>query len=197
MTLTSAFGFDEETKKQADEAEALIRQGDLGGAEAIYLEVLDKKPGSLLALSNLGVVYYRQGRMLKAINTLEKAVEIAPTDGFSYRTLGMAYLKANELDLAVKALQQAIKLNRQDAKAHNFMAIVATKKGWWKTAESESRRAIELQDDYADAYFNLAVIYSSQSPPRKVLAIKAYRDAVKRGAKRSEELEQTLGITIP
>jgi len=181
------------SREEAMTLEKLI-DGNLDEAEQAYLAVLEEHPGSLLALSNLGVVYYRKNEIFAAIRMLSKAVKIAPKDGFSHRTLGMCYLKADELDLAITSLEMAIKLNTSDFMAHNFMGIVATKKGWWKTAETECRRALELNKDYMDAYFNLAVVYSSQDPPRKVLGARAYREAVALGAERSAELEQTLGV---
>ncbi|MEM6884282.1 MAG: tetratricopeptide repeat protein [Verrucomicrobiota bacterium] len=182
------------SREQAITLEQLIVEGKLDEAEQAYLAVLEEHPGSLLALSNLGVVYYRKGEIFDAIRILSKAVRIAPKDGFSHRTLGMCYLKVDELDLAITSLEEAIKLNPSDFMAHNFMGIVATKKGWWKTAETECRRAIELNKDYMDAYFNLAVVYSSQEPPRKVLGARAYREAVALGAERSAELEKKLGV---
>jgi Flp pilus assembly protein TadD len=182
------------TPEVARHAETLIAEGKLSQAETLYLEILAEQPGSLVALSNLGVVYYRQNRILDAIQVLSRAVKLVPTDGFSHRTLGMCYLKADELDLAVKSLDLAIKLNPRDALAHNFMGILATKKNWWETAEKECRRAIELDPDYADAYFNLAVIYSLQKPPRKVLGRKAYRSAIALGAERSAAVEDKLEV---
>ena len=182
------------TRQEARAAEQLIVDGKFMEAEARYQEVLDQHPGSILALSNLGVVYYRMGRILEAIHYLEKAVRLVPTDGFSHRTLGMCYLKADELTLAIKHLERAIKLNPQDSRAHNFMGIVASKKGWWQAAEEECKRAIELDPEYADAYFNLAVIYSSQDPPRKALGTNAYRKAAQLGAPPSAQIEKKLGI---
>ncbi len=182
------------SRETAQQAEQLILEGKLVEAEAFYLGMLEKDPGSLLALSNLGVVYYRQNELLQAIKVLSQAVKLVPTDGFSHRTLGMCYLKADELDLAITSLETAIKINPRDARAHNFMGIIATKKGWWSTAQSECRRAIELDKDYADAHFNLAIVYSLQDPPRKVLGAKAYRDAIALGAERNEALERKLGV---
>lgn len=184
------------TQQEAKAAEQLIVEGKLEEAERVYLNVLEEHPGSLLALSNLGVVYYRKNEILDAIRVLSKAVKLVPTDGFSHRTLGMCYLKADELDLAIISLERAIQLNPSDYRAHNFMGIVATKKGWWQTAETECRRAIELNRDYADAHFNLAIVYSLQEPPRKVLGAKAYRDAIRLGADRSDELEAKLGVNF-
>lgn len=174
--------------------EQLIIDGKLDQAELAYQAVLEEHPGSLLALSNLGVVYYQKNEIFEAIRVLSRAVKIAPKDGFSHRTLGMCYLKVDELDLAITSLEMAIKLNATDYRAHNFMGIVATKKGWWKTAEAECRRAIELNKDYADAYFNLAVVYSLQDPPRKVLGARAYREAIALGAERADKLEKKLGV---
>jgi len=182
------------SREQAMQLEQLIIEGKLDEAEQAYRAVLEEHPSSLLALSNLGVVYYQKNKFLDAIGVLSRAVKIAPKDGFSHRTLGMSYLKADELDLAITSLETAIKLNPSDYQAHNYMGIVATQKGWWKTAESECRRAIELNRDYTDAYFNLAVVYSLQDPVRKVLGARAYREAIALGAERSDPLEAKLGV---
>src|SRR5260370_1143877 len=60
-------------------------------AEKIYQEILTKTPHNLYSLSNLGVVYFRSGKLKAAELTLKKTVALSPKDEFTHTTLRIAY----------------------------------------------------------------------------------------------------------
>jgi predicted Zn-dependent protease len=57
--------------------------GKYRSAEKLYQEILTKTPNNLYSLSNLGVLYFRTGKLKAAELTLKKAVAIAPKDEFA------------------------------------------------------------------------------------------------------------------
>src|SRR5207245_1805920 len=59
-------------------------KGKYRTAEKIYQEILTKTPNNLYSLSNLGVVYFRTGKLKAAELTLKKAVALSPKDEFTH-----------------------------------------------------------------------------------------------------------------
>ena len=60
-------------------------------------EILTKSPNNLYALSNLGAVYFRTGRLKAAELTLKKAVILSPKDEFSRTDARDRLLPAGEV----------------------------------------------------------------------------------------------------
>src|SRR5262249_13300507 len=66
-----------------------VEQGKYPTAEKQYQTILTADPKNLDALSNLGVVYFRTGKIRSAESMLKKAMAIAPNDDFVLTTLGI------------------------------------------------------------------------------------------------------------
>ncbi len=148
----------DELQEIAVAARKNVEQGKYRTAEKQYQTVLAKDPNNLDALSNLGVVYFRNGKIGSAESTLKKALTIAPNDDFVLSTLGIVHYRQSRFDEALKELRKAIELNPNSATAHNYLGITASQKGRQQEAEKEMLQAVAQDPDYADAHFNLAVI---------------------------------------
>ena len=146
----------------------------------------------MVALSNLGVIYYQQSRLDEAEDLLRKAVAASPGDSQAHAVLGVIYFRKAHTEDAYSELTRAVALNPRNAEAHNYLGIVMSEKGWATAAEQEVRRASELKPEYADAHFNLAVIYSREKTPRLELARYHYQKARDLGAERDSSLETAL-----
>ncbi len=82
-------------------------------AEEYYLQALEIEPYFPVALRGLGRTYTRVGRDEKAVETLEKAVEMStgPAKGEAYFLLGKAYMGKGETLKAREALIKAVEFN--------------------------------------------------------------------------------------
>ena len=176
----------------ASDAKRFFAKGDLDGAAAKYEQILKTEPGSVFALSNLGVIRFRQERVEEAEKALQGALAADPQDAFSLSVLGIVHYRQGRYDDAVSALTRAISINPSNHETHNYLGITYSQKGYQEAAEKELLKAIELKPDYADAHFNLAVVYASQNPPSVELARKHYRRAVELGMQKDPELEKLL-----
>ncbi|MBI4025360.1 MAG: tetratricopeptide repeat protein [Verrucomicrobia bacterium] len=176
----------------AAEAKALFIKSDIAGAAAKYEQILQNAPDNLVALSNLGVIRFRQGQLPEAEKALKAALAIEQQDAFSLSVLGIVFFKQNRLDEAVGALTQAIAINSSNHETHNYLGITYSSKGYQEAAEKELIKAVELKPDYADAHFNLAVVYASQTPPSVELARKHYKKSLELGMDKDPELEKLL-----
>lgn len=176
----------------ASDAKRLFAKGDLDGAATKYEQILKTEPGSVFALSNLGVIRFRQERVEEAEKALQGALAADPQDAFSLSVLGIVHYRQGRYDDAVSVLTRAVSINPNNHETHNYLGITYSQKGYQEAAEKELLKAIELKPDYADAHFNLAVVYASQNPPSVELARKHYRRAVELGMQKDPELEKLL-----
>jgi tetratricopeptide (TPR) repeat protein len=176
----------------ASEARSLFEKNDIEGAAAKYEKILETEANSVFALSNLGVIRFRQERLQEAEKLLRKALSLAPKDGFSMSVLGIVLYQERKYDDAVSILTQAVAMDPKNAEPHNYLGIAYSQKGYQEAAEKELLKAVEIKPDYADAHFNLAVIFASQDPPSIELARKHYKKAVACGMKKDPELEKLL-----
>jgi tetratricopeptide (TPR) repeat protein len=73
-----------------------LQAGRYAEAEAAFNQVLQREPNNLGALGNLGVLYNRQNRPLKAVDTYRRALRLAPNEPGLSLNLGLAYLKLDD-----------------------------------------------------------------------------------------------------
>jgi tetratricopeptide (TPR) repeat protein len=176
----------------AREAKDYFDRGNYREAEKCYDKILAKAPNNLYALSNLGVVRFRNGKLKLAEESFKKAIAVAPEDAFSHCTLGIIYYGQGKYDEAVEVLTKTLSIQPKNATAHNYLGITASQKGWQDAARKELDTAISLDPGYADAYFNLAVVCATQQPPDKEGAQKNYKQAIELGAEADSALEQLI-----
>jgi Flp pilus assembly protein TadD len=176
----------------AGDAKRMFSKGDLNGAAAKYEMIVKNDPKNIFALSNLGVIRFRQDRIQEAEKALRQALALDPQDAFSLSVLGIVHYKNNKFDEAISTLTRAISINPNNPETHNYLGITYSQKGYQEAAEKELMKAIELQPDYPDAHFNLAVVLTSQTPPSTELAKKHYKKAVELGITKDAEFEKLL-----
>jgi Flp pilus assembly protein TadD len=169
-----------------------LQQGNYKAAEKQYQQILAEDPNNVDALSNLGVLYYRNAKLPFAESTLKKAVAIAPGNDFLLTTLGVVQYRQSKFDDAIAELTKAVAINPNNATAHNYLGIAASQKGRQKEAEKEILQALANDPDDADAHFNLAVILITTQPASKELAREHYARATQLGTKPSPSLEKLL-----
>ncbi|MDD2706647.1 MAG: tetratricopeptide repeat protein [Verrucomicrobiae bacterium] len=181
-----------ESATLANEAKALFLRNDIQGAAGKYEKILQIEPRNVFALSNLGVIRFRQERLAEGEKLLREALTMAPKDAFSLSVLGIVLYQEQKYDEAVSVLTQAVAVDAQNPEPHNYLGIAYSQKGYQEAAEKELLKAIELKPNYSDAHFNLAVVYASQNPPSIELARKHYKKATSLGMAKDPELEKLL-----
>ena len=84
---------------------------NLDESEKLIKKALKLKPEDGYITDSLGWVYFKKGRIDKAISILEKAVLLAPKDSTIAEHLGDAYLKNNEYEHARQLFEKALELD--------------------------------------------------------------------------------------
>jgi tetratricopeptide (TPR) repeat protein len=112
-------------------AEATLVEQNLN-REAIYLfhakkfqqalekfsEIVEKYPQSSSAHTNLGMTYFRFGKLDEAKKQLLIAVQLNPNDVISYNDLGVVSLKSGDFFMAVSYFEKSIKLSPSFPDSH-------------------------------------------------------------------------------
>jgi predicted Zn-dependent protease len=101
-----------------------FEQGDYSGAEKLYEQILTMHPDNLYALSNLGIVRMRSGKLKPAEDALKRAVAIAPGDAFSHCTLGIVYYVEGLPDRAMAELKRTLAIDPKNSAAREYISTI-------------------------------------------------------------------------
>lgn len=127
-------------------------------AEVLWLDTIRKNPDSMLAHTNLGSIYGRQGKFDEAVSELNKALQINPEYSNAYNDLGMVFQKQGNIDKAISCYQRALLITPEDAPAHNNLGNAFQLKGDFKQAMHHYSEAIRIKPNYATAHYNLGYL---------------------------------------
>jgi protein O-GlcNAc transferase len=160
-----------------EQAAQLHAQGRLPEAEALYRQVLARRPSHGQAMFGLGTVAHQYGKNDVAVEILRQAAALVPTSSL-FNNLGEAYRALGRVYDACDAYRRAIALNPQDAMPYNNVGIVLCLLGKLREADESWRKAISINPVYTDAYNNLGNLLLDEGKPeeavelhRKVLAL--------------------------
>jgi Tfp pilus assembly protein PilF/uncharacterized coiled-coil DUF342 family protein len=183
---------DGETAALVAEAREAFVSGNFALAEELYQQYVEQQPDNVVALANLGVAQFRQGKLTAAQLALEKAIKADPSDAFSLTTLGAVMIEQSRIEDAIGYLERANEAKTDDPITLNYLGVASSQLGQFGKAEQSLRRAITVNPDYAEAHFNLAVIYATAKPPSIALAKRHYEKALELGSSPDQRLATML-----
>lgn len=120
----------------------------------LYENVLEIEPNNWSALNNIGVAYNDTYQYKKAIECLNKSIDINNEFGLAYANRANSYNQLNEYEKAIKDADKAIKLDPKLEWAYAIKGNVLTKQGDFVNAQETLSKAIDLNPNSAVAYFN-------------------------------------------
>ncbi len=100
---------------------------------------------------NRGTVLLEGGRLVEAIEELERAVELSPGDAATRLNLGLALARAGALERAATALQRAALLDGADPEISYNLGAVYWRLGDFPRAAAELRRALQIDPRHEGA----------------------------------------------
>ncbi len=174
------------------EALRAIDAGRLAEAEQKYKEVLRQDGNNTYILANLAAVQMDQDKVAEAESTLKSALEKDAQDPISLYLMGGLKLRQEKYDEALDALSLSAKLDPEKANTQFYLGKALIQKGSRGPAESALRKAVQLKPGWGEAHYQLAVLYATQEPGFKELALYHYKKAVAGGVARNLELEQWM-----
>jgi tetratricopeptide (TPR) repeat protein len=134
-------------------------------------------PKDAPAHNNLGLAFYKQGKLDEAIACYRQAVKLDPKNALAHYNLGNALSEQGKLDEAIACYRQAIKLDPKFAPAHYNLGNALSEQGKLDEAIACHRQAIKLDPKYAPAHYNLGLAFYKQGKLDQAIA--CYRQAIK------------------
>lgn len=114
-------------------------------SEATLRALLERDPDNPVALNNLGYYLTEQGRQLsEALELIQRAVNIDPTNGSYLDSLGWVYFQMGRLSEAQHYLEQALNFEPLDATIHEHVGDLYQRQGRLDQARRSFERALEL-----------------------------------------------------
>ncbi len=132
---------------------ALARAGRYGDMEASARALTISHPSSGLAWKALSVALQMQDK--EALDALERAAQLLPSDAESQSNLGAALRRHGRLDDAVACLRRALKMRPDLAEVWNNLGNAERDLGHFEAAVAALREALRLKPGFAKAHNNL------------------------------------------
>ena len=151
------------------EAVALHGQGQLAHARMLYEDILRLQPRHSDALHLLGVIAAVSGDAAKALELIDRALAIDPTNAAAYNNRGGALRELRRWDEALASYDRAAALQANYAEPHYNRGNVLKDTRQWEPALASYDRCIALKADHADAHANRGIV---------LLELKRYEQAL-------------------
>jgi Flp pilus assembly protein TadD len=136
--------------------------GDYSGALGYYREAVRINPGYAEARSNLGIAYYKLGRLDEAIQAYRDALQSSPDYAEAHYNLGVALLATGRVDDAIGAYQAAMRSNPRHAAARYNLSLALESAGRTQEAMEQYYETIRISPDFAEAHNNLGILLFDQ-----------------------------------
>ena len=113
-----------EARQKYDEALTAMRNGDNAKAKELLAGLSNTYPELSGPHTNLGLIYFREGKIDEAEAAFLQAVKVNPKGAVSYNHLGIISRSKGKFQEAKAHYQQALKINDDYAYAHLNLGIL-------------------------------------------------------------------------
>jgi predicted O-linked N-acetylglucosamine transferase (SPINDLY family) len=148
-------------KALAEEAVRIHQQGDLAGAEKIYLQILNADPGLFGPRYYLGLMRLQQGRNAEAATYLGEALQISPDNLGALMNYGMALQGAGRSPEALEAFDKALTIESNLPEAHYNRGVALANMHRFEMAVEAYDRALVMRPEMISALINRGVAQSA------------------------------------
>lgn len=136
-------------------ADHMMQIENYHSAIRLLLKCRKKNRGNSLVNFNLGVVYYKAGRFIKSIYSLEEAVRQGADEPEVFNQLGLACDRNGDAEGAGAYYKKALEVDPSFAMAWNNLGVTYFLGGDYLSAKFNFEKALELDDSDPDSWFNL------------------------------------------
>ncbi len=137
------------------QALALISQGKLEDAEAIYKELIRAETKNFTVYGNLGVLLKRKGDLESAISSYNIAIQLNPNYPSAHYNLGNALKEQGNLDAAIASFNNALKLKPDLPDGYYNLGNTLKEQGNLDAAIASFNKALQLRPNHPEAHNNL------------------------------------------
>ena len=138
------------------DAMQLHQSGDFSAAETAYRKILSEDSNHINTLHGLAILLTQVNRPTEAVDFINKACQLSPTDKRIFNSCGNIYLKNNDQQKAKKSYKKAIAIDSSYSSAHQNLGNVHYNQKDFKEAKKCYEKAISLCQPSAQILFNYA-----------------------------------------
>jgi predicted O-linked N-acetylglucosamine transferase (SPINDLY family) len=138
---------------------ALHQRGHLAQAQSIYEQILREQPRHFDALHLLGVIAAHSGNSQRALEMIDKALEVDAGNAVAHFNRGTTLQTLKQWQAALACYNTAVAIKPDFAEAYSNRSVVQLERKQWQAALASCDRAIAIRGTYADAYFNRGNVY--------------------------------------
>ncbi|MCK4658627.1 MAG: tetratricopeptide repeat protein [Phycisphaerae bacterium] len=138
------------------------RNRDYHSKQAMWSDVVHKRPENSRAYNNLGMALIGLGKTQEAIARWNKALELEPNYLEAHNNLGKAYHQQGKTTDAIKHFTEILRLAPDSAIAHNSLGDALVGLGEIDEGIVHLRKALSLKPRFAKAHNNLGMALGRQ-----------------------------------
>ncbi|HIC70026.1 MAG TPA: tetratricopeptide repeat protein [Candidatus Latescibacteria bacterium] len=152
------------------EAELLVRQGQLELALTRYEEAVKEGAGSADVLNRTAELYLAHGNPQRAVSLLQRSLQELPGQLPVYSGLNEAFLAMGRLDSALYYVQEARRLSPENSGVRSQLGYLHLQAGHLKQARAHLDSALLLDDRNVPAHRLVALYYTQVELPDSAVA---------------------------
>jgi tetratricopeptide (TPR) repeat protein len=175
-------------------ADHYLRLNDFSNAERFYVRALKKDSLMNYARLNLSTAYNAQAKNDKALDVLETAAKIDPTNDRIYYNMALLYNEMNDKKGAERSFAKAVALKTTNPRVYYNYGLLLNEIKKFKEAETVLQKGISIDPSSAEMYYALCFVYiqSNDTVKAKETAIKLKQ--LDPGNPNYQQLFKNLGI---
>lgn len=162
-----------------EEALELARGHHIAGnfvlAERTYHDVLRAVPDNPTANHLLGAMYYQLSSIDKAIEYMQRSVEIEPNEKQYWSNYGSVFYMAERFDEAIDCFDKALAIDAQHVESINRKSLAVWQQGDFEKAEKIAQESLKTAPQNLDGLVNLGVALAKQEKYKE--ADKVWKEA--------------------
>lgn len=141
-------------------------------SELAFQHATSLKPDNLPELYVAYSEYFsKKGNLTKAINFLNKTLEVSPNDFNAHSHLGLIYLEQKQYSKADHFLKKAIDLSKDSSVAFNHYGLYLYHKGAMRDAEQYLNKSLMISPENISAINNLGLVYEALLQHEKAVSL--------------------------
>ena len=149
---------------------AMHNNGQLDEAAAHFEKALQMQPDDYLALLNMGVIRFYQGRVPEAIEYAQAAIRSDAGAAKAHNLLGMALANQNRNEEAFDEMRRAVELAPKDPDIRNGLGLTLARLSRIPEAIDQFHEALRLNPRDAGAHANLGLALLASGNPRESIS---------------------------
>lgn len=162
---------------ELEQALAHQQAGRLSEAEAVYRQILMRRPDDPDALHMLGLIAAQSGDADRAAELINAAIRVRPDSAEYYNNLGEVLRVLHRYADAIAAYESATKLKANYIEAYDNLGRALQENGALEDAIAAFRKALSINPRYARAHNNLGSVLQAKGDLAGALS--SYQQAVR------------------